>query len=89
MPPKKESTVLFSGAIRFYSIIFHFFIIFDAGKGTEKKQITFAIHCGNSTEQLLKNEHLSPLQTRIYSIEAKINVKTLYLKFFHHVLGRI
>ena len=61
-------------------MFFHFFLIISAaGKGTEKKQITFAIHCGNSTEQLLKNEHLSPLQTRIYSIEAKINVKTFLI----------
>lgn len=49
--------------------------IFCNKKWANKKQVTFAVHTGNSTDQVLEEKHISPLQNKILSIEKKINVR--------------
>mmetsp|Transcript_47284 Transcript_47284/g.54477 ORF Transcript_47284/g.54477 Transcript_47284/m.54477 type:complete len:258 (+) Transcript_47284:39-812(+) len=43
--------------------------IFSNTPFTETKQITFAVHCGNSTDELISSTHLTPLEKRINELD--------------------
>jgi hypothetical protein len=48
-------------------------IVFSSRKIVRQQLVTFALHCGNSTAEVLQEEHLSPIETSL--VEASKAVK--------------
>lgn len=46
--------------------------VFKNTKMIQKHLITFALHCGNSTEELLKEEHLSPFEQQLLEVQKSV-----------------
>jgi len=47
----------------------------------ESKQITFAVHCGNSTNEILTNDHLTPIELKLLNINKKVKDLMVETKF--------
>lgn len=45
---------------------------FKNTKVIQKHIVTFALHCGNSTEEVLKSEHLTPLESQLIEVQKSI-----------------
>ena len=46
--------------------------IFKNSKYLGKKAITFALHCGNSTDEVLQSDHLDPFETRLKGLQRSV-----------------
>jgi len=71
---KRESIFYFDAKRRgIYSFVF------KNNKLLKKRTITFALHCGNSTEEVLQKEHLDPLENELLNVQK--SVKDFQLDF--------
>ena len=43
--------------------------------------MTFALHCGNSTDEMLTGDHLSPIETKLVNIDKKLKDLIVETKF--------
>ena len=55
--------------------------IFKNNKILQKRTITFALHCGNSTSEVLTKEHLGPIESEILTVSQAVKDFQLDLQF--------
>lgn len=55
--------------------------LFKNNKMLEKRTITFALHCGNSTSEVLTKEHLGPIETEILEVSKSVKDFQLDMQF--------
>lgn len=55
--------------------------VFKNNKLLKKRTVTFALHCGNSTEEVLQKEHLDPLETELLTVQKAVKDFQLDFQF--------
>lgn len=64
---RKEAVFFFEATRRgVYSFVF------KNTKMLQSQSMTFALHCGNSTEEMLQTEHLDPLEKQMLSVQKSV-----------------